>query len=127
MSLPTVVRDTWTTQPNGGFGCLPVIKLGERREQDLCSGEEGPVWHCGHCREAKLLRTELPMLIPQDITLALPEPGLYLEGQRNFSATELWKSECWVRKISQFCPLLTSQGAPFLHLFVLKDFDFAAL
>lgn len=50
------------------FGCLPIIRLGEMKEQDLCSQEGGPVWQGGHRGEAELLGSELPMLIAQDIT-----------------------------------------------------------
>lgn len=115
----------WWQGSGTSFGCLPVIKLGEMREQVLCSQEGGAVWQGGHCGEAELLRSELPVLIPP---VALPEPAvLNLEGQRNFSATELRKR--WVLGENNFSVLpaflLVSQGAPFLWLFVLKLFDFA--
>lgn len=66
-----------------------------------------------HWGEADLLQSELPMLIAQDITVALPEPGvLDLEGQRNFFATELWKNEHWVRKTLLFLLFFRISGSP---------------
>lgn len=79
----------WWQGSGTSFGCLPVIRLGEMKEEVLCSQEGGLVWQGGHCGEAELLRSELPMPISP---VALPEPAvLNLEGQRSFSATELWK------------------------------------